>query len=223
MTSSGCCSHLDNPAPHITLSHTEISQISLPHNLQVAGGSLGHKWTPLSVLHILICKAFHTFQLKTGHQRRMLSQMEIGVTRRRRRRRRRRKKNAVIGQAYQQSSSKPSSFLSIYVAHIFQSCNKVVANFSFSYVHSFSNFLKFIDCPTFHPPKGCNFTRASFNKIQKLTGRMVCLYIPARSNKCILSCVISVYIWAWSSSLRRRAVDRCQRAKAEYVVSVFHI
>lgn len=87
MTSSGCCSHLDNPAPHISLSHTEISQISLPHNLQVAGGSLGLKWTPLSVLHILICKAYHIFQLKTGHQRRVLSQMEIRVTRRRRRRR----------------------------------------------------------------------------------------------------------------------------------------
>jgi hypothetical protein len=62
------------------------------------------------------------------------------------------KKNGIIGQAKQQSSSKPSSFLSIYVAHIFQSCNKVVANFSFSYVHSFSNFLKFIHCSTFHPP-----------------------------------------------------------------------
>jgi hypothetical protein len=84
MTSSSCCSHLDNPAPHISLSHTEISR---PHNLQVAGGSLGHKWTRLSVLHILICKAYHTFQLKIGHQRFVLSQMEIGVTRRRRRRR----------------------------------------------------------------------------------------------------------------------------------------
>jgi hypothetical protein len=31
------------------------------------------------VLHILICKAYHTFQLKTGHQRFVLSQMEIGV------------------------------------------------------------------------------------------------------------------------------------------------
>ncbi len=220
MTSSGCCSHLDNPASHISLSHTEISQISVPHNLQVAGGSLGLKWTPLSVLHILICKAYNTFQLKTGHQRRVLSQIEIGVTRRRRRRRRR--MQSLVRQISRIVQSLLPFFLSM-LPIIFQSCNKVVANFSISYVHSFSNFLKFIHCPTFHPHKGCNFTKASFNKIQKLTGRMVCLYIPARSNKCILSCVISVYLWAWSSSLRRRAVDRCQRAKAEYVVSISHV
>ncbi len=217
MTSSGCCSHLDNPAPHISLSHTEISH---PHNLQVAGGSLGHKWTRLSVLHILICKAYHTFQLKIGHQRFVLSQMEIGVTRRRRRRRRR------MESLVRQNSRVVQSLLPFFLSMLpisFRVVIRWLPTLVFPmFTHSPTSSSSSIVPLSTPPPKGCNFTKASFNKIQKLTGRMVCLYVPARSNKCILSCVISVYMWAWSSSLRRRAVDRCQRAKAEYVVSVFH-